>query len=59
LFVGGAGIILGEWLMGWQMEITGLNTLYTMIIPLGLAVLAGAWPAMRAAGLDPMNALRG
>jgi ABC-type lipoprotein release transport system permease subunit len=30
-----------------------------MIIPLGLAALAGAWPAIRAAGLDPMYALRG
>jgi putative ABC transport system permease protein len=59
LFVGGIGIILGQWLMGWQMQITGLNTLYSMLIPLGLALAAGAYPALRAARLDPMYALRG
>ena len=59
LLVGGIGIILGQWLMGWQMQITGLNTLYSMLIPLGLALGAGAYPALRAARLDPMHALRG
>jgi len=59
LFVGGIGIILGQWLMGWQIEITGLNTLYSMLIPLGLALMSGAYPALRAARLDPIQALRG
>ena len=59
LFVGGIGIILGQWLMGWQMQITGLNTLYSMLVPLGLALASGAYPAFRAARLDPIYALRG
>jgi ABC-type antimicrobial peptide transport system permease subunit len=59
LLLGGIGIILGQWLMGWQMQITGLNTLYTMLIPLALSVFAGAYPALRAARLDPIQALRG
>jgi ABC-type antimicrobial peptide transport system permease subunit len=59
LFVGGIGIILGQWLMDWQIEITGVNTLHAMLIPLGLALLSGAYPALRAARLDPIQALRG
>ena len=59
LLLGGIGIILGQWLLGWQMQMTGLNTLYATLIPLGLALLAGAYPALRAAQLDPMHALRG
>jgi putative ABC transport system permease protein len=59
LFVAGIGIILGQWLMDWQTQITAWNTLYSMLIPLGLALLSGAYPALRAARLDPILALRG
>ena len=59
LFVGAIGIILGQWLMDWKMQITGLNTLYSMLVPLGLALASGAYPALRAARLNPIYALRG
>jgi len=59
LLLGGMGIILGQWLLGWRIQVTGLNALYTMLIPLTLALAAGAYPALRASRLDPINALRG
>ena len=59
LLVGVIGIILGAWLLGWQLALTGMSVLYTFLIALGLSLLFGAYPALRAAKLDPIISLRG
>jgi putative ABC transport system permease protein len=59
LLVGAIGIIVGAWLLGWQMALTGMSVLYTFLIALGLSLIFGAYPALRAAKLDPIISLRG
>ncbi len=59
LLVAAFGIIVGAWLLDWQLALTGMNVLYTFLISLALSLLFGAYPALRAAKLDPIIALRG
>ena len=59
LLIGVIGIMVGVWLLGWQMALTGMNVLYTFVIALGLSLVFGAYPALRAAKLNPIIALRG
>ncbi len=58
LLVGGTGIIVGEWLLGWRLAITWKAVAYPFAISLLLSLLSGGYPALRAAHLDPIVALR-
>lgn len=58
LLAGGAGIIVGERLIGWRLALTWQAVLYPFLVSLGIAGVFGAYPALRAARLDPIVALR-
>jgi putative ABC transport system permease protein len=58
LLLGGAGIILGERLIGWRLALTWQAVVYPFAICMALSLLSGGYPALRAARLDPIVALR-
>jgi putative ABC transport system permease protein len=58
LLVGALGIIVGEWLIGWNLALGWKGVIYPFLIALFLSLLFGAYPALRAARLDPIVALR-
>jgi putative ABC transport system permease protein len=57
LAVGAAGILLGESLTRWPMALSWQGSVYPLAISVAIAVLFGAYPALRAARLDPIKAL--
>ena len=58
LLAGAFGIMVGQWLIGWQITLSGMGVAYTFLISLVLSLLFGAYPALRAARLNPIIALR-
>ncbi len=58
ILVGGACILIGSQLTGWSMILTWESAAYPFLISLVIAVVFGAFPALRAARLDPIVALR-
>jgi putative ABC transport system permease protein len=57
LVVGAAGILVGTSLTGWPMVLSWQAVVYPLTISVAIAVVFGAYPALRAARLDPIQAL--
>ena len=57
LAFGAMGIFIGTSLTRWPMELSWLAVVYPLTISVAIAVVFGAYPALRAARLDPILAL--
>jgi putative ABC transport system permease protein len=65
-FAGGsAGVVLGvalaeliAWLAGWSTLVTPWSVLVAFILSVAVGLIFGTYPAMRAARLDPVEAIR-
>lgn len=58
IMFGVACILIGSQVTGWAMALTWQALAYPFLISLGIAVVFGAFPAVRASRLDPIVALR-
>ncbi len=57
LAAGAGGIIIGTFLTSWPMVLSWQAVVYPLLISVAIAVVFGAYPALRAARLDPILAL--
>ena len=57
LAVGAGGVVLGASVTRWPMVLSWQGVVYPLAISVAIAVLFGAYPALRAARLDPIQAL--
>lgn len=58
LAIGITCIIIGEALLGWQLNLTTNGVFIPFVISLSLSLISGTYPALRAARFDPIVALR-
>ena len=58
LMAGAGATMIGERLLGWQLALTWKSVVVPILVSLALSVVFGAYPAFRAARLDPIVALR-
>ncbi len=57
LAVGAGGLVLGASVTRWPMVLSWQGVVYPLAIAVAIAVIFGAYPAFRAARLDPIQAL--